>query len=149
MERGLYGLEERGLLPAEHSTDLGSLPPLYPLIRKTGILAVPDEGYVEADLLEGILVDGIGEEGRRLVVMGLKGQQVSNDHRPFYELAFAAPAGSKDLTCLRGQRFFFDVAGIEGMEWYVIWPMLAIPGVLAGGAIFTTVASLLRLRRRP
>jgi len=148
MERGLYVLEREGLLPEQHSTDLGTLPPLFPLISATGVLAAADKGYEDSDLLEGILVDGIGEDGRRLVLIGLKGQQVSNDHRPYYEFAFSAPAESKNLIYVRGQRFFFDVAGIEGMEWYVIWPMLALPGLVVGSIIFTVVALAWRWRRR-
>lgn len=38
-----------------------------------------------------------------------------------------------------GQRFFFDRAGIEGMEWYVFWCAFLSIGMLPGFGLFTAV----------
>ena len=35
-------------------------------------------------------------------------------------MLFMAPPGSSDLKHVRSQMFFYDVAGIEGAEWYVM-----------------------------
>ena len=146
-QRGLFVLERRGVLPEEYSTDISSLPPLFPLIKSTGILAEPEEGYDDSDFLRGVLVAGTDREGQRLVLISMKGYEVSNDHRPFYELAFGAPAGSKELTYHGGQRFFYDLAGIEGMEWYFFWWMLALPGMWLAAIIFTVVVYVRKRRR--
>jgi len=92
--------------------------------------------------MSGVAVDAIGKSGGRLVVLGLTGGEVSNDHRPYYEMVFGAPTPNSPLEFIRGQRFFYDVAGMEGMEWYSIWLLLAVPSVLFGLAIFTIVRFL-------
>jgi hypothetical protein len=141
-ERLLIAVEDRGLLPRQPSADLGALPELFPLIRQTGILAKPDRGYEDADQLRGVVVDGVSQKGKRLVFVGVVGQQLSNDHYPYYELLFAGEPGAVNLRFVRGQRFFFDVAGIEGLEWYGIWPVLALIGILIGFAVVTVMMAV-------
>lgn len=128
--RLLLALEQRRLLPAEFSASLSGLPPLLPLAQASGLLAPSETGYDSERSLRGIVVDAVDPAGARRVFLGLRGGQVSNDHYPYYELLFTAPAGSSDLEFVRGQRFFLDVAGIEGAEWYVMglgFSLVAIP----------------------
>lgn len=131
-ERLLLALDERGLLPSSHQTDLSGLPVLFPLIEDTGILAPPAEGYNDSDLLQGIVIDAMDPFGERTVFLGLIGFQLSNDHYPYYEMLFTGAMGSKELSYIRGQRFFFDSAGIEGFDWYLIWLFLAFSGIVIG-----------------
>ena len=147
-ERLLFDLEKRGLLPSHPSTDLSGLPDIFSLVRDTGILATPSEGYNDSDILRGIVIDAMGKSGQRLVFLGLTGMQLSNDHYPYYELVFSGTAGSETLSYIHGQRFFYDVAGIEGAEWYVIWPVLALIGIIGGFAVFTIVILLWKVMRR-
>lgn len=137
--RILLELDRRSLLPKALTQTLSGLPELYPLIRNSGLFAQSSPGYDSSARLRGVAVDAIGKAGDRLVVIGLTGGQLSNDHYPYYELLFGAQTQGSQLEFIRGQRFFYDAAGMEGFEWYVIWPMLAIPGILFGFAIFTTV----------
>jgi len=147
-ERLLIDLDRRGLLPAVHSVALPpDLPDLLPLIRSTGLLAAPEAGYEEeAARLGGVIIDAVDGAGRRLVVMGLGGGQVENDHYPYYEMVFSEASGAPGLAYAGGHRFFYDVAGIEGAEWYVAWPLLCLPLVPAGLVVFT-IACMLRRRR--
>lgn len=143
-ERLLLALDERRLLPPAHSTDLSGLPALFPLVRKTGILAAPTEGYKDSDMLSGVVIDAVGKSGQRLVFLGLTGLQLSNDHYPYYELVFSGTTGSQALAYIRGQRFFFDVAGIEGAEWYLIWPFLALTGIICGFVVLAAAMLIWR-----
>jgi hypothetical protein len=143
-ERVLLVLDERRLLPSRPSTDLAGLPALFPLVHGTGILAEPTEGYNDSDMLNGVVIDAVGKSGQRLVFLGLTGLQLSNDHYPYYELVFSGTKGSKALAYIRGQRFFFDVAGIEGAEWYLIWPFLALIGVIIGFLLVTAAMLIWR-----
>jgi hypothetical protein len=147
-ERLLLALEARSILPSRPSTNLSGLPELFPLVRGSGILVAPDEGYEDADMLSGIVVDATGRSGQRLVFLGLTGMQLSNDHYPYYELVFSGTGGTQALSYIRGQRFFYDVAGIEGAEWYAIWPFLALVGIIGGFLVFTAVILIWRVIKR-
>ena len=139
--RLLLSLSKRQLLPADFSSALFDLPLLLPLAQATGLMAVSDPGYHSETFLRGIVVDAVDPAGKRLVFLGFHGGQVSNDHYPYYEMLFAAPAGSADLKFVRGQRFFFDIAGIEGSEWYVMglgFSLLGMP--IAFAALIAVMA---------
>ena len=144
-ERLLLAFDEMGLLPNAHTTELPLFPGLFSLVEQTGILAEPEEGYNDSDLLSGVVIDALSKSGRRLVFVGLTGRQLSNDHYPYYEMVFTGSAESSGLSYIGGQRFFFDVAGIEGAEWYLIWPFLALIGVLAGFVVVTVFMLIWRL----
>ena len=140
--RLLLSLSKRQLLPADFSSALFDLPPLLPLAQATGLMAASDPGYHSETFLRGIVVDAFDPAGTRLVFLGFHGGQVSNDHYPYYEMLFAAPAGSTDLTFVRGQRFFFDIAGIEGSEWHVLglgFSLLGMP--IAFAALIAVMAA--------
>ncbi len=148
-ERLLLDLDRRGLLPAVHSVALPpDMPDLLPLVRATGLLARPEPGYEEeAARLGGVVIDAVDGAGRRLVVLGLGSGQVENDHHPYYEMVFTGAPGAPGLAYAGGHRFFYDVAGIEGAEWYVAGPLLCLPLVPIGLIVFT-IARVLRARRR-
>ena len=118
--RLLLELNRRGQLPAAFATSLSHLPPLLPLARRTGLIVPAEPGYDGDRQLGGYVVDAVDSSGARLVFLAICGSQISNDHYPYYEMLFTAPPGSSDWRFVRGQRFFFDIAGIEGAEWYVM-----------------------------
>jgi hypothetical protein len=121
---------------------------LFPLLQQTSILAEPEEGYNDSDLLQGVVIDALSKSGQRLVFVGLNGRQLSNDHFPYYEIVFTGDTGSSALSYMRGQRFFYDVAGIEGAEWFLVWPFLALAGVVIGFVIVTVFMLIWRLIKR-
>jgi len=147
-ERLLLALDKRSLLPSNHVTYAQNLPALYDMIQRTGILAEPTEGYNHSDSLRGVVIDAVDTSGKRLVLLGLTGMQLSNDHYPYYEMAFSGTIGSPDPCYVRGQRFFYDVAGIEGAEWYQIWPFFALTGIVIGFFVVTVVMLIRRAIRR-
>ncbi len=150
--RLLLGLRKRNLLPAGFSSTLSDLPPLLPLAQASGLMAVSDTGYESENFLRGIVVDAVDPAGTRLVFLGFHGGQVSNDHYPYYEMLFSALAGSSDLKFVRGQRFFFDIAGIEGTEWYAMGLGLSLMGIpIAFAALIAAMAvgrGIVKFRQR-
>ena len=145
-ERVLQALEEKKLLPAASGTDLRNLPSLFPLIRKSGLMVEPEQGYTRSDLLNGVVVDAVGRAGERLVFVAVTGRELSNDHYPYYEMLFRGRQDSTDLSYVRGQRFLYDVAGQEGVEWYAVWPFLGVACTVLG---FVGLAVFFLVRRKP
>jgi hypothetical protein len=148
-ERMLLHLAERHLLPREtaKSLDDGGL---YDLLVETGLLAEPQDGYMSAGLLNGVVVQARTASGAELVFVSATGGQVSNDHYPCYEMVFERQPQSGQLAFVRGQRFFYDVAGMEGAEWYAIWFAISTTGVVLALPIVTltvSVRNMIRSRR--
>lgn len=135
--RILIELERRNLLPASSATTLDGMPELYSLIQTSSRLAKSSEGYDSSAQLRGIVVDAVDKSGGRLVFLGLTGGQLSNDHYPYYEMLFRGRKDAGELSFVRGHRFFYDVAGMEGFEWNSILLFLSVPGTVAAFVIFT------------
>lgn len=140
--RLLLALDERGALPEAVATDLSAVPEMHALIRHTGILAKPEAGYPDADHLSGVAILAEGPSNRRRLFLGVSGRQAANDHYPYYEMLFESggTGGDGAFSYIRGHRFFFDVAGIEGMEWPAVWLTLAVPGIATGYALVPVLA---------
>jgi hypothetical protein len=102
--RLLIALEQTRRLPPKNSPDLSALPDPYPLIQSTGLLATSKPGY-HSELYTGIIIDAISRTKQRIVFIGIRGSEVSNDHYPYYELLFTAPDKATPPTFVRGQRF--------------------------------------------
>jgi hypothetical protein len=67
-----------------------------------------------AACVAGLAIEVLDDVGRRALVVGLRGQQVSNDHYPYYEASYRWDGSGWELD--RAQRYFYDIAGIEGFE---------------------------------
>lgn len=147
-QRLLLALDTAGLLPSTHAVELPDLPALFPLIQAAGILAKPEPGYNNSDLLQGIVIDARNRSGERLLFIGLTGRELSNDHYPYYEMVFSSTPDTNTLTYLRGQRFFYDIAGMEGMEWYSIWALLACTGLVLSIPVILLLAFQARARSK-
>lgn len=135
-ERILVELDRRNLLPAAFATTLDGLPELYQLIQDSGVLATSSPGYDSSARLGGIAVDAFDKAGNRVLVLGLTGGQLSNDHYPYYEMVFRGQKAAAETSFARSQCFYYDAAGMEGFEWYVIMLYLSIAGIAAGFIIF-------------
>ena len=89
---------------------------IHQQLRAKGVLVGGEPGYDNATCLSGAAVEVVDEQGRVALVAGLRGQQVSNDHYPYYEATFL-PTAEHGWRLSSSQRYFYDVAGIEGAEW--------------------------------
>ncbi len=119
-ERALIALKEANRLPdAPPSMNPDRLARLYNLLERTGRLEAGEPGYDHAKDLRGVVIEAEGSDGQPLLFVGVQGGEVSNDHHPYYEFLFSGPNPAGAWKLLSAQRFYFDVAGIEGMEWPV------------------------------
>jgi hypothetical protein len=128
--RILLYLDEKHLLPREAAPSPGPYVDLYERLPETGLLARAQDGYTSAGLLRGFIVAARHRSGSRLVFLSATGGQVSNDHYVHYEMVFERDPRSGQLTFINGQRYFFDVAGIEGMTWAAVWLVASFIGVV-------------------
>ncbi|MEW5884343.1 MAG: hypothetical protein AB1725_09005 [Armatimonadota bacterium] len=132
-------LEERFLFMPEVYANIRRLPPtsaerLNPYRRallESRLLAKSAKGYDSAAGIRGVVAEYRDPQGRPRVFLGLRGGQVSNDHYPFYEMVLAREGGS--VKVLAKQRFFYDVAGIEGAEapaLFYVFGVLLLPAAI-------------------
>lgn len=138
-QRVLQALDTRGILGALPRQKLVELPPISDLVQTTGALIKPDPGYETSGArIFGLALQAEDANGRRLLFVGLQGGQVANDHYPTYEFLFAAAPGTDRFELVSRNRWFIDIAGIEGAEWYILFPFFFVAAlvlVFAGVAI--------------
>lgn len=146
--RILIALEDRGKLPdSPNRMEAELLRSLYGRLDSSGILVEGDPGYDEAKLLHGVVVEALGKDNQRYVFVGVKGLEVSNDHRPYYEFLFKADKQTSELKLLSCNQFFYDLAGIEGLEWPVMFLYSSGFGLLATLPITVVFILFIRLIR--
>jgi hypothetical protein len=145
--RVLRALKDRQILPPEAQEMPSSrLRGLYQVLNESGRLEDGEPGYDHAKELSGIVVEAIGRDGRPLLFVGVRGGEVSNDHHPYYEFVFTRDSAAGHLKLVSTQHFYYDLAGIEGLEWPVFLPVLTIASLIP---TLTTQGFLLwRGRRR-
>ena len=101
-----------------------------PATRIAEVLATLDQtGRLETKSIHGSILGLTGPAGEPLLFVyasasGPSGA-VSNDHYPYHEFVFAAPAAGPPQL-LAFQRFYYDVAGMEGWEWPVLFRVFAV-----------------------
>lgn len=158
-EGGYYDLETRilaALLDRGHDWKLAPLlapelmGQLHPLAAATGELDLrlflqPMDPSI---LLRGYAMTVDSADGEQLLVMALRGGQVTNDHYPYYEFVYELKAGEQPAL-LDVNKFYYDVAGIEHMEWHTISKALLVP-VIALVTFVSLICAIVRwvLRRR-
>lgn len=146
--RVIKAIKPKGNLSQVLNDNLSVFPGIYEELDKAGLLAASEQGYTSIKSLRGVIVEGTDGSGGRIVVVAASGGEVSNDHYPFYEAVFTSAAGSSDLAYAGGQRFFYDVAGIEGLEWYGVWLFLAPFSLPVAGVFALAHLAVLSLARR-
>jgi hypothetical protein len=147
-----YSLGERSLIALKDGGKLPTSPPqmspdrlarLYGVLERTGRLEAGESGYDHAKDLRGVVIEAEGADGVPLLFAGVQGREVSNDHYPYYEFLFSGGGEAVEPVLLSAQRFYFDVAGIEGMEWPAFFVgfsalglVLSVPATLLGMALW-------------
>lgn len=99
---------------------------MHPLIQSSGALVEPESGY-SGGLYRGLMLSGRTRSDETLLWIGMHGSQVSNDHYPQYEFLLRQERSAQAWELVHDGHFFYDVAGIEGLEWHVGFPFLAGP----------------------
>lgn len=118
-------------------------------LSRRGILIPGERGYPHATDLYGSIGLGRSRSGKPLVLAAVYGGEVSNDHHAYYEAIFERRA-SGELSLVRHQLYFFDIAGIEGAGWgffALLFGMVQTILVLPFLALFARWSALTRNRR--
>lgn len=132
--RPLRALECRGVLTAavpplraEQLPDLASL--LRPILaaERSG-LELTLEQPTGGPPMSGTLYELVDARGERLVLLAICGCAVSNDHFPYFELLYEVQGNGK-LVLVAKLRFYFDVAGLEGMDFSGMFVGLSVMGL--------------------
>jgi hypothetical protein len=127
--RVLVSLDSLGVvLPSPDPMPPEELERLYDRLEATGLLRDGTPGYDHAKELSGIVLEAEGRNGERYLFAGVTGRQVSNDHYPYYEFLFEAGDRHPVPILLSHNRFFYDVAGMEGAEWHLAFPLFLLVG---------------------
>lgn len=138
-------LLRRGLLPAPEGRQLAPerLESLYARLLATGRIDLG--GYPGTMELDGVVIEAAGPKGEPLLFVGVRSGAVSNDHHAYYEFLFSDPPGAPaNSPPLSVKKFYYDVAGIEGIEW----PMFALAIGVVGAVIAVPLALLVMAVRR-
>lgn len=146
-ERLPFALHRAKLLPPRvPPVTADALPALERALTDDRLLAPQEERYRGNAHLGGFVATGRTAHGTPVIAAVLGGAEVSNDHRPVYELALHAGGATKRRT------FFYDTAGIEGFEFPSAAIVLSVAAFLiwvpaAAGVVL--LASIGPIRRAP
>jgi hypothetical protein len=100
----------------------------------TGYHGVPYESYHTP---RGYLVQGHSATGAKLLLAGVTSGQVANDQYRHYEFLFQETDREPPLTVLAQQRFDYGLAGIEFLQWPLLFLLnLTVTLIVAGGLIY-------------
>jgi len=144
--RILIALKDSGKLPESPAhMDAELLRSLHERLDSSGLLIEGYPGYDEAKVLRGIVIEALGIDNKRYVFVAAKGYEVSDDHRPYYEFLFEIDNQTSDLKLLSRKQFFYDVAGIEGCEWYIMFLCSSGFGLLISMPITLVIIPSIRL----
>ena len=77
----------------------------------------------------------------KFLLVSMKSGELSNDHYPFYEFLI------KDDQIIKKQKYFYDVAGIEGMEYSILAPIAEIAVLVLSLILFGIYRLIIKLRK--
>ncbi len=93
-------------------------------IYRSGIIDTGERSWEVGITLSGIVVEFHTEDKERYLFAVLRGPEIFSDHYPLYEFLFKE--GINGLELQKNQRFYYDVAGIEGLEYTYFSPSFSL-----------------------
>jgi hypothetical protein len=119
----------------EDQISLAALRSMDKQIQESGLIDQGETGWDTSGQLHGFVTEFITENRVKYIFAGLKGGQVANDHFPVYEFLFAK--NNQQILLTKKQRFYTDVAGIEGFEYANLAPFFSLLITIMGLAGIT------------
>jgi hypothetical protein len=108
------------------------------MVRQLIPVVAPDYRNIT---FKGFVANFETPERKNLMWVGMSSSQVANDHYRYTELVI----DRTDWSVIDQRGFFYDVAGIEGLEWYWLFLLLSAP-VMIGALLLQNIFKIL-LRR--
>lgn len=104
-------------------------------LKRVADFATPSAGYEDfLASLHGVAMYVTSDQAGGEMILGLSGGEVSNDHRPHDEFRWNYTSDGAPARVLH-QRFFYDLAGLEGAEWWSISLLLGVAGAIGCTAL--------------
>lgn len=103
-------------------------------------------GYNPDEHLWGFWAEVEGADGIRYLFVAINGAELSNDHHPHYRLLYRRTSAGR-LELVSHQVFFWDCAGIEGMDWRAAFACLAVFGAMAAFPLTFLILAVRHIRR--
>lgn len=104
----------------EISTEL--LKKIGEIVYRSKIIEPGEPGWDVSKNVHGKIVEFQTEDSFSFIYAGLNGGEVENDHYPFYEFLLSMKNGQIKLK--KTNKFFTDIAGIEGIEYSSTEPLI-------------------------
>jgi len=92
-------------------------------IREGAFIEKGEGDYMRGDNLYGVAVKFETKSPLQYVYVGLSSDQIANDHYAFYEFLFEGVEG--ELVMKKRQKYYYDDAGEEYIEYSSVEPLLA------------------------
>jgi hypothetical protein len=109
-------LSDKGLLDVNKEfPQVGNLSTLGPFIFSSQYFIKPDHGYDKSFTTGGYAVFYRDISNKKMLFLSFNGSEISNDHYPQYEVIYETTDQTHKL--IDYQKYFYDVAGIEHIEW--------------------------------
>ena len=117
-------------------------------IKNTGFIDKGEEKsyYDHLGQLNGLITKFQTTENEIYIFAGLKGREVANDHYPFYEFLFIEDNGNYNL--IKKQKYYTDIAGIEGLEYANIAPLFSLLLSVVGIITLPVILLINRILKR-
>ncbi len=136
--RAYRSFVSRKLLDGETSRFEGErLRSILTAIQSSGELFESTTGYSSSSRFNGYALELRAPNGDHFYFVEALGGQVSNDHYPFYEFTVHGNAPDTPPTITHRNRFYFDVAGLEGMTALGLALVFTITGNTAFALLLT------------
>jgi hypothetical protein len=100
-----------------------------------------------AKRLNGYAAIGRAHSGELLVVLALNGGEMSNDHYPVFDFAYACDTAGDPCHLIKENVYFEDVAGFEGFRWYRASLLAFFLGIGLAGVVFVLWGAAIASRR--
>jgi hypothetical protein len=126
-EGGYYNLEQRALMTLAnkgidwlHVPELSDaqITELNAAVERSGEIDFGTTGYTRATALRGYAMHFFDARNHPMFFVAARGWQARNDHYPYYEFVFRRSDSDGGLILQSSTCFYYDVAGIEHVEWY-------------------------------
>jgi hypothetical protein len=127
-EGGYYNLEQRALIALQnrgidfiHAPELtdNQIATLNNAVESSDRIQQGSPSYKQASALHGYAMQFSTKSDLEMYFVAVRGRQVSNDHYPYYEFVFRKPP-NQPLELQSFRMFYFDIAGFEHGEWFII-----------------------------
>ncbi|WP_061249745.1 hypothetical protein [Leptospira alstonii] len=106
---------------------------IHDFIEKNYTFERSEKGYAPCPFYKSNIFEFTNDRGDRIYYVSYSTQQLSNDHYAYYEFIIHENGAGYKIN--QSSRFFYDIAGIEGLEFPFIMLLFNVLYIFASGAM--------------